>query len=259
MDLDESRGFKASFQVIPEQRYEVTNKYVCEIRSRGFELNAHDLNHDGLLFLERQEFLRRAARINAFVREYGCHGFRAGSMYRNQGWYDAFDFSYDMSVPNVAHLEPMRGGCCTAMPYFVGKIVELPVTTAEDYTLFHILNDYSIELWKQQLELIRGRNGLMSIITHPDYLIEERARRIYELLLDYVRTMVDGENIWAALPGEVDIWWRARSEMGLTRRGKEWAIVGPGKERARLAYAVLDGDRLIYEVEKVPCGANASR
>jgi hypothetical protein len=252
MDLDESRGFKASIQVIPEQRYEVTNEYVCEIRSRGFELNAHDLNHDGRLFLERQEFLRRAARINTFVHKYGCHGFRAGSMYRNQDWYGAFDFSYDMSVPNVAHLEPMQGGCCTVMPYFVGKIVELPVTTAQDYTVFHILNDYSIELWEQQLELIRRRNGLMSIITHPDYLIEERARRVYELLLDYVRTMVDSEKIWAALPGDVDMWWRARSEMGLTRRGNKWEIEGPDKERARLAYALLDGERLVYEVEEIP-------
>ena len=37
-------------------------------------------------------------------------------MYRNQDWYDVFEFSYDMSVPNVAHLDPMRGGCCTVMP-----------------------------------------------------------------------------------------------------------------------------------------------
>jgi len=72
-------------------------------------------------------------------------------MYRNQDWYDSFDFSYDMSAPNVAHLDPMRGGCCTVMPYFIGKILELPVTTSQDYTLFHMLNDYSIDLWKQQL------------------------------------------------------------------------------------------------------------
>ena len=63
------------------------------------------------------------------------------------------------------------------MPYFVGNIVELPVTTTQDYSLFHVLKDYSIDLWKQQLGLIRGRNGLISIISHPDYLIESRARR----------------------------------------------------------------------------------
>jgi hypothetical protein len=248
MDLDDSYGLKASFQVVPEKRYQVPEEYVCEIRRRGFEFNIHDLNHDGRLYLDRQEFVRRAARINSYVHRYGARGFRAGSMYRNQDWYDVFEFSYDMSVPNVAHLEPMRGGCCTVMPYFVGKIVELPLTTAQDYSLFHILNDYSIDLWKQQLDLIRGRNGLMNFVTHPDYLVERRARNVYELLLDYLRQMLAREKIWTALPGDVDLWWRARSQMELVSRGSKWEIVGPGKERAQLAYAVLDGDQLMYEL-----------
>jgi hypothetical protein len=125
MDLDDSYGIKAAYQVIPEKRYEVRAEYIHEIRDRSFEFNVHDLNHDGHLYRERQEFERRAARINGYIRQYGSRGFRAGAMYRNQDWYDVFEFSYDMSVPNVAHLEPMRGGCCTVMPYFVGKILEL--------------------------------------------------------------------------------------------------------------------------------------
>jgi hypothetical protein len=40
-----------------------------------------------------------------------------------------------MSVPNVGHLEVQRGGC-TVMPYFIGRIVELPVTTSQDYSVF---------------------------------------------------------------------------------------------------------------------------
>ena len=248
MDLDESYGIRASFQVIPEERYELTDAYVSEIRSRGFEFNIHDLNHDGHLYRQRHEFARRAAKINRYVHRYGARGFRAGSMYRRQDWYDVFEFSYDMSVPNVAHLEPMRGGCCTVMPYFVGKIVELPVMAVQDYSLFHILNDYSIDLWAQQLDLIRVRKGLMSFIVHPDYMIEPRARKVYETLLDHLRQMVLREKIWAALPGELDTWWRARSQMKLVSRANEWEIVGPGKERARLAYAILDGGRLLYEV-----------
>ena len=92
-------------------------------------------------------------------------------MYREQAWFDAFEFQYDMSVPNAAHLEPQRGGCCTVMPYFVGDILELPLTTTQDYTLFHILNDYSTTLWQEQIRLITGRHGLVSVITHPDYLV----------------------------------------------------------------------------------------
>ncbi|MFI5092238.1 MAG: hypothetical protein ACHQIK_02240 [Candidatus Acidiferrales bacterium] len=248
IDLDESYGFKASFQVIPEKRYEVPDKYVQEIRNRGFEFNIHDLNHDGHLYREREEFLRRARKINEYGHRYNASGFRAGAMYRNLDWYDAYEFSYDMSVPNVAHLEPKRGGCCTVFPFFVGKILELPLTTSQDYSVFHILNDYSIELWKKQLDLIRKRNGLMSFLAHPDYLINHRARKVYESLLDHLRQMVAREGIWAVLPSDVDRWWRARSQMRLVPRGDKWEIVGPGKERARLAYAVLNGGRLVYEL-----------
>ena len=257
MDLDEAFGMKASFQVIPEKRYEVPSEYVRGIRERGFEVNVHDLNHDGNLYRERNEFELRAARINDYLRRFNSRGFRAGAMYRNQDWYDAFEFSYDMSVPNVAHLEPMRGGCCTVMPYFIGKIVELPLTLAQDYSLFHIMDDYSIDLWKQQLTLLRKRYGLMSFITHPDYLIERRARNVYEALLDHLRQIVRKEKIWVACPGEIDAWWRARHDMKLVPRGDGWEIVGPQKERACLAYAILDAQSLRYELARNPSSGNA--
>lgn len=248
MDLDDAYGFKAAYQVIPEKRYQVSDEYVARIRSRGCEFNIHDLNHDGRLYAERPEFARRAADINGYLRKYGAQGFRAGAMYRNQDWYDAFEFAYDMSVPNVAHLEPLRGGCCTVMPYFIGKILELPLTTAQDYSVFHILNDYSLDLWKEQIRLVRERNGLVSLLSHPDYLINDRPRGIYESLLSYLRELVSVDKIWVALPAEVDRWWRARNQMKLVNRGGEWAIEGAGNERARVAYALLEDGRLTFEI-----------
>jgi hypothetical protein len=248
MRLDESYGLKASFQVIPEKRYEISEEYVHEIRNRGFEFNIHDLNHDGNLYQERKQFLLRAKKINKYVHQYNALGFRAGAMYRNLDWYDAFEFSYDMSVPNVAHLEPKRGGCCTVFPFFVGNILELPLTTSQDYSVFHILNDYSIDLWKKQFDLLRQRNGLISLLAHPDYLIDLRTRKVYESLLSYTSEMLSREKIWAALPREVDQWWRARSSMKLVQAGNVWQIKGPGSERARIAYAVLDGDHLAYDL-----------
>ena len=250
MDLDDAYGFKAAYQVIPEKRYQVPDEYVAEIRSRGCEFNIHDLNHDGRLYAERSEFAQRAARINRYLRTYGSEGFRAGSMYRRQDWYDLFEFAYDMSVPNVAHLEPLRGGCCTVMPYFIGNILELPLTTAQDYSLFHILNNYSIDVWKQQMSLIKGKNGLMSFLSHPDYLIDPRARKVYEALLNYLRQMVAVEKVWVTLPAKVNAWWRVRNQMRLVKSEASWEIEGPEKERARIAYAVLDGSRLVYEF---PC------
>lgn len=248
MDLDDSRGIKASFQVVPEERYDVSTDYVDGIRARGFEFNVHDLNHDGTLFRDRSEFLLRAAKINEYVRRYRAFGFRSGSMYRNQDWYDAYEFCYDMSVPNVAHLEPQRGGCCTVMPYFVGSILEIPLTATQDYTLFHILNDYSLDLWKAQISLIQAKHGLISFIIHPDYVVDARARKTFASLLDYLRELISRDNIWLTLPGELDCWWRARSNMVLVPDGTNWIIEGPEKERACIAYAVLDGDRLMYEL-----------
>jgi len=248
IDLDEAHGIRASFQVIPEKRYEVPDEYVALIRSRGFEFNIHDLNHDGQLYQERQLFLQRSKKINSYVKKFATNGFRAGVMYRNLDWYDAYEMSYDMSMPNVAHLEPQRGGCCTVFPYFVGKILEIPLTTCQDYSLFQILNDYSIDLWKQQLALLRKRNGLMSFIAHPDYLIDAGARKVYESLLQYLQQTVQREKIWMALPGEVDQWWRARSQMHLVQADGRWTVEGPQSDQAKVAFAVLDGDNLRYEV-----------
>jgi hypothetical protein len=248
--IDQSHHIRSSFQVIPEKRYDVPDAYVRQIRDSGFEFNIHDLNHDGYLYQERQLFLRRAQKINEYAEKYGATGFRAGVMYRNLDWYDAYEFSYDMSVPNVAHLEPQRGGCCTVFPYFVGKILEIPLTTCQDYSLFQILNDYSIELWKTQIALLQKKNGLISFISHPDYLIDLRARGVYESLLTYLQETAEREKIWKALPGEVDAWWRARNEMRIVQKDGNWTIEGPCSDRAQVAFAVLDNGQLTYEVAK---------
>jgi hypothetical protein len=249
MDIDDSFGIKSSFQVVPEERYVVSPEYLNSIRERGFEVVVHDLNHDGRLFKDREIFLKRAAKINSYGAEYGAKGFRAAVLYRKQLWYDALRFSYDMSVPNVAHLDPQRGGCCTVMPYFLGDILEIPVTTIQDYTLFNILHDYSIDVWKQQIDLIMARHGLMSFIVHPDYVIEQREREVYQSLLKYLATLRDEQSLWVTTPGEIDRWWRQRAEMQVVETQGGWSIEGYGKERASLAWASEVDGRLVLTRE----------
>jgi hypothetical protein len=251
MDLNDSFGIKSSFQVVPEDRYPVPRSFLENIRARGFEVNVQDLNHDGLLFSDREEFLRRAARINAYGREFRAQGFRAGVLYRNPDWYDALEFSYDMSIPNVAHLDPQRGGCCTVMPFFIGDMVELPVTTTQDYTLFQMFTDYTIRLWKEQIALIREKHGLMSFIIHPDYIIDEKARSVYVELLQVLSELRSQGETWIALPREVADWWKLRSKLTLLKEGDSWRIEGNGKERARLAYATVVNDSLTFEIPPV--------
>jgi hypothetical protein len=250
MDIDDSFGIKSAFQLIPEGREQQWRRTAARLRARSFEVNLHDLNHDGRLFSNKDAFLRHARRINDYTREFSCEGFRSGAMYREQSWFEAFDFSYDMSVPNAAHLEPQRGGCCTTMPYFIGDVLELPLTTVQDYSLFHILQDYSTTLWKQQIRVIREHHGLISIIAHPDYLIGEREREVYVELLRHLVEIRDRHGVWIALPGEINRWWRNRQQMTLVQSGDGWRINGPGADRARVAYASLDGGRLAYTFER---------
>jgi len=252
MDLDDSFGIKASFQIVPEERYPVSEGFLGGITGRGFEINVHDLNHDGMLFGDHAEFLRRAKRINAYGKKYGAVGFRSGALLRNQHWLEALEFSYDMSVPSVGHLDSHRGGCCSVMPFFIGKILELPVTAIQDYTLFHILDDYSAGLWREQSEAISDKHGLVSFIVHPDYVIEKRARATYRVLLEHLARMRDERKTWIALPSEVDRWWRERSKLEVVSDGGGWRVEGQGKERARLAFADLSGDELTFTIAETP-------
>lgn len=248
MDINESFAIPASFQIVPEERYSVSSEFLESIRKRGFEVNVQDLNHDGHLYRSYAEFCGRVANINQYGRDFQAHGFRSAILYRNQEWFRHLDFEYDMSVPNVAHLDPQRGGCCTIMPYFLEGILELPVTTTQDYSLFHILSDYSLDLWKLQADLILQNHGFMNFIVHPDYITTEVAQQTYRGLLGLISNLREERGVWVALPLEVNRWWRQRSRMRLVRQDNTWRIDGPGKERARVAVATLGREGLTYTV-----------
>lgn len=257
IDVDDSFNIKTAFQLVPEERYEVSGDLLSAIRERHCEVNVHGLNHDGNLFRDRKTFLKHAGLINRYVQDFGAEGFRSACMYRNVDWYEDLNISYDMSVPNVAHLEPQRGGCCTAFPYFIGRVLELPLTTIQDYSLFHILGEYSIDLWKRQIDLVMERHGMLSFITHPDYLLEGRALSVYKTLLAYLAKLRSERNVWIARPGEVNRWWRERSAMKLVSDEGKWRIEGAGKESARIGFASIRNGELEYTVEE-SCEATAA-
>ena len=129
-----------------------------------------------------------------------ARGFRSAILYRNVDWLNLLRFEYDMSIPNVAHLDPQQGGCCTIFPYFIGGILEIPVTTTQDYTLFHILRDYSLDLWKEQASRILARNGVQNFIIHPDYVTGDREMNVFKDLLAYLADLRDQAGLWTPLP-----------------------------------------------------------
>jgi len=248
LDIDDSFQIKSSFHVVPEGPYAVREEYLRQIVDRGFELCVQDLNHDGRLYEDRNTFLSRAARINRYAREYNAQGFRSGVLYRRHEWLSDLEFSFDMSVPNVAPFDPQRGGCCTVFPYFIGNVLELPLTTIQDYSLFHVLRESSIDLWRLQIEIILAKSGIATFLVHPDYIIEAEAQAAYRQLLTLLADLRERENIWFALPGEINAWWRERDAMSIVKEGRKWRITGKGAERAVLAFATHVDGRLKYEL-----------
>ena len=100
--------------------------------------------------------------------------------------------------------------------------------------------------------MVTGRHGLLSFLVHPDYIDEPRAQTVYECLLAQLAETRSRENLWVALPRDVAAWWRQRSRMRLVRHGRKWEVAGLGKERARIAYATLQDDRVVYELHSRP-------
>lgn len=258
MDIDQGARIPASYQIIPQGSYKVSSAFVEMLKRRGFEINVHDLSHDGELFRSRESVLRGAALINRYLRDFGAEGFRSARMHRNTDYFNAFEMSYDMSIPNVAHLDPQRGGCCTVFPFFVGDKLELPLTTIQDYALFHLLGDYSTDLWEAQIREIHARHGLTSILVHPDYLCGNRnALNAYKNLLGHIDDLRRSEGMWVALPREVNHWWRQRGQMELVFERGKWRILGPGSSKASVAFAAIDGDRIVYRMNRpAACTSN---
>jgi len=252
LEMEREYGVKSAFELVPEVRYVVSERIMNAIREAGSEVCIHGLNHDGRLFSCEEIFRERAVAINQYAQKWGAKGFRSPVMYRNQVWYDAFKFSYDMSVPNVAHLDPQRGGCCTIFPFFIGEILELPLTTIQDYALYNFLRCDPLAMWARQMESIVAKHGLVSFIVHPDYTMGRKKTSLYRQLLGLLRKMADQKNVWLALPGEVDKWWRERREMTLVRRNGNWSIDGRNLQQAVLAYARRENGKLTYRFANAP-------
>ena len=97
------------------------------------------------------------------------------------------------------------------MPHFIENVLKLPVTMTQTDALFNILSGDSLDLWQRESSLITRNHGLLSFITHPDFNLEERARNTYAELLAHLARLRRQEEIWMALPGEVNRWWRERA------------------------------------------------
>jgi glycosyltransferase involved in cell wall biosynthesis len=172
------------------------------------------LEHDGKLYASKERFASKATQIREYLQRWNASGFRSPLMQHRLAWLHQLGTRYDASTFDTDPFEPEPDGVGTIFPFWVpgrtgGGYVELPYTLVQDFTLFEVLQERNIDIWKQKLEWIAERGGMVLLNTHPDYMCfngrrnqDEYPVSYYEDLLRYVREKHEG-SYWPALPREV--------------------------------------------------------
>ncbi len=222
-EIEKEFGFISSWNIVPE-RYPIDWKIVDRLRDFGCEIGVHGFSHDGKLFQSKKIFMERVRKINDHAKQWGAVGFRSESTLRNIEWMPALNMEYDSSFPDTDPYEPQPGGCCSIWPYFIQQIVELPLTLAQDHTLFEILNRTDISLWEQKVNWIEEHGGLALINVHPDYMSTPERLKLYESFLVF---MSQKKHMWQAPARETARWWRNRNDCSLINRDDRLNITGP--------------------------------
>jgi hypothetical protein len=92
--------------------------------------------------------------------------------------------------------------------------VELPYTLPQDFTLFVLMKERSIEVWKRKLDWIAENGGMAMLITHPDYMrfdgrkpgYDQYPAEMYQAFLEYVQSEY-ADLYWHVLPKEMARFW----------------------------------------------------
>ena len=220
-DIEKRLGFRSSFNFVAED-YQLSSEVFTELKSSGFEIGLHGIKHLNP-FHTRSHFQEQATKINRYLKDWGAVGFRGPSMYHNLSWIHDLDIEYDASTFDTDPFEPQPDGMSTIFPFWVAGngnkkgYVELPYTLPQDFLLFVLMNQKSIDIWKSKLDWVAEHGGMALFIAHPDYMDftgndttnGNYPPRYYGEFLEYISTRYKGQ-FWQALPREVARFWASR-------------------------------------------------
>ena len=219
VELTRKCGFRSSFNFVPKGEYQVDRDMLDFLGSSGFEAGVHGFEHDGKLYRTRARFAAKAAQIRNTLQSWGACGFRSPLMQHRLSWMHKLGCEYDLSTFDVDPFEPQPDGMGTMFPFWVpaggnSGFVELPYSLVQDFTLFIVLGEKNIDIWKKKLDWIVEHGGMALINTHPDYMSfngelapDEFPVALYEEFLRYAKEKY-GDCMWQALPREVARYYR---------------------------------------------------
>jgi peptidoglycan/xylan/chitin deacetylase (PgdA/CDA1 family) len=207
--IERCHGVRSAWFLVAEE-YPIDPAVRRAILDAGGEVGLHGLHHDGSLFQSRPEFERQLPRIHDHLRRWGAEGFRSPATHRRAEWMAELGCGYDSSFPDTHPFDAQPGGCCSILPFFLGDVVELPITLPQDHTMFELLRERDIALWRRKAAWIAEHGGLVTVLVHPDYALTADRLAHYEELLAFLASLDGG---WHALPREVAAWWRRRAPL----------------------------------------------
>lgn len=220
LQLERENGFVSSFNFVP-RKYKVSSQLIRKIIEDGFEVGVHGLYHDGKYYESRETFRTRAVEINKYLKDWGAVGFRSPSMLHNLEWIHDLNIEYDASTFDTDPFEPQPDGAGTIFPFYVEDAqdrkgyIELPYTLPQDFTVYVLMKEKTIDIWKKKLDWIHEKGGMALLNTHPDYInfdgtrcaYEEYPVRLYAEFLEYVKIKYKGQ-FWHVLPREISSYWK---------------------------------------------------
>jgi len=225
--LETRHGFRSSFNFVPDGEYVLSTDLRENMILQGFEVGVHGLQHDGKLYASKEEFATKAAQIRNFLREWKACGFRSPLMQHKLAWLHQLGVEYDASTFDTDPFEPEPDAVGTVFPFWVpgpsnSGFVELPYTLPQDFTLFVVLREPNIDIWKKKLDWVAACGGMALLNTHPDYMCfdgqpkkDEFPSAFYEEFLTYAKEKYSG-TYWSTTPCEVARFYC--SSMPLTQR-----------------------------------------
>jgi hypothetical protein len=223
----------SSWNFVPK-RYEVPETVLTDLANRGCEVGIHGLYHDGRDLESARMLQARLPEMVRYAQQWGAAGFRSPATQRGWDLIAVLPFDYDSSYPDTDPFEPQGGGCCSWLPFMNGQVVELPITLAQDHTVFVILRRRDAKVWMDKADALRRRGGMALMITHPDYVRLGPISAAYEALL---ARYSDDRTAWRALPSEVSSWWRRRAESWLQPTSDDgWEVLGPAAGEATIRF-----------------------
>jgi len=243
LEVERRHGVTSSWNFVAED-YHIPDDLFDHIRGAGCEIGLHGIHHDDELFRDRRGFEQQLPLIEEYLRKWDAVGFRSPATHRYADWMHELPCTYDSSFPDTDPFEPFPGGCCSIFPFFFGRVVELPITLVQDHTLFEILREKSINHWLLKSRWIARNHGLVNVIVHPDYMVDDQRLERYEELL---RHLVDQDGGWHALPHQVAQWWIQRARLSVeTSADRSPVVAGPSDYCASVAYARVEDGRVVF-------------